>query len=123
MERIRFMTSVNFEFLRPENEPLANLGGLAEAVLYIDPGSALTRLRSFAEEVTKAIYREERLPRLPQASFYDLTKSSVFTACVSRSLIYQINFLRVQGNDTAHGGEGDKRNALMAWLYPSTAGY
>lgn len=108
------MTSVNFEFLRPENEYLANLGGLAEAVLYIDPGSALTRLRSFAEHLTKAIYKEERLPHLPQASFYELTKNSVFTDCVSRSLIYQINFLRVQGNDTAHGGEGDQRNALLA---------
>lgn len=114
MDRIIFMTSVNFEFLRPENELLANLGGLAEAVLHIDPGSALTRLRSFAEEVTKAIYKEELLPRLPQSSFYELIKSPVFEDCVSRPLIHQINFLRIQGNDTAHGAEGDLRNALMA---------
>lgn len=114
MDRIIFMTSVNFEFLRPENELLANLGGLAEAVLHIDPGSALTRLRSFAEEVTKAIYKEELLPRLPQSSFYELIKSPVFEDCVSRPLIHQINFLRIQGNDTAHGAEGDLRNAQMA---------
>ena len=61
MDRIAFMKSVNFEFLRPGNELLANLAGLAEAVLHIDPGSALTRLRSFAEELTKAIYKEELL--------------------------------------------------------------
>ena len=114
MDRIIFMKSVNFEFLRPENELLANLGGLAEAVLHIDPGSALTRLRSFAEELTKAIYKEELLPRLPQSSFYELIKSPVFENCVSRSLIHQINFLRIQGNDTAHGAEGDLRNAQMA---------
>jgi type I restriction enzyme, R subunit len=108
------MKSVNFEFLRPENEVLANLGGLAEAVLHIDPGSALTRLRNFAEELTKSIYKEERLPRLPEATFYELTKSPVFSDCVTKSLIYQINFLRVQGNDTAHGAEGELRNAHMA---------
>ena len=114
MERIIFMKSENFEFLRPENELLANLGGLAEAVLHIDPGSALTRLRGFAEELTKAVYKEERLPRMPQSSFYDLVRNSVFEDCVSKSLIHQINFLRIQGNDTAHGGEGNIRNAQMA---------
>lgn len=83
MDRIAFMKSVNFEFLRPGNELLANLAGLAEAVLHIDPGSALTRLRSFAEELTKAIYKEELLPRLPQSSFYELVKNPVFVDCVS----------------------------------------
>ncbi|SDZ86036.1 DEAD/DEAH box helicase family protein [Microbulbifer marinus] len=108
------MKSQNFEFLRPENEALANLGGLAEAVLHVDPGSALTRLRGFAEEVTKSIYKEEYLPRVPQANFYELVKSSVFESCVDRSLIHQLNFLRVQGNETAHGAEGDLRSAQMA---------
>lgn len=114
MDRIIYMKSVNFEFLRPGNEVLANLAGLAEAVLHIDPGSALTRLRSFAEELTKAVYKEELLPRLPQSSFYDLVKNPVFADCVSKSLIYQINFLRIQGNESAHGGEGDLRSAKLA---------
>ncbi|MFD2645578.1 DEAD/DEAH box helicase family protein [Pseudomonas japonica] len=108
------MKSVNFEFLRPGNELLANLAGLAEAVLHIDPGSALTRLRSFAEELTKSIYKEEVLPRMPQSTFYDLVKSPVFVDCVSKPLVHQINFLRIQGNDTAHGAEGDLRNAQLA---------
>jgi len=114
MDRIAFMKSLNFEFLRTGNQLLANLAGLAEAVLHIDPGSALTRLRSFAEELTKTIYKEELLPRVPQSSFYELVKDSVFNDCVSKSLVYQINFLRIQGNDAAHGGEGDLRNAKLA---------
>lgn len=108
------MISLNFEFLRPGNELLANLAGLAEAVMHIDPGSALTRLRSFAEELTKTIYKEETLPRLPQSSFYELVKNPVFADCTSKPLIHQINFLRIQGNDTAHGAEGDLRNAQLA---------
>ena len=109
-----FMKSVNFEFLRPANEALTEVAGLAEAVLHIDPGSALTRLRGFAEEVTKAIYKEELLPRLPQATFYELLKDPVFTACTSKPLVYQINALRIQGNETAHGAKGSVRDAKVA---------
>jgi len=108
------MQSINFEFLRSHNDLLANLGSLAEAVLHVDPGSALTRLRSFSEELTKAIYKEELLPRLPQSSFYELIKNPVFVDCVSKSLIHQINFLRVQGNETAHGAQGQVRDAQIA---------
>lgn len=114
MDRIAFMKSVNFEFLRLENEVLTNLAGLAEAVLYIDPGSALIRLRSFAEELTKTIYKLELLPRMPQSTFNDLLRNPVFSDCVSASLIYQIDFLRKQGNDSAHGGKGDLNNATLA---------
>src|SRR5690625_5729000 len=104
------MEFIDLRIFGTEDCLLANLGGLAEAVLHIDPGSALTRLRSFAEELTKAIYKEELLPRMPQSSFYELIKSPVFEDCVSKSLIHQINFLRIQGNDTAHGAEGELRN-------------
>lgn len=114
MNRALYMKSVNFEFLRLGNEVLANLGGLAEAVLFIDPGSTLTRLRSFAEELTKVIYKEEQLPRLPESSFYDLLKNPVFVDCVSKSLVHQINFLRIQGNDAAHGAEGELSSAKQA---------
>ncbi|HEY8386333.1 MAG TPA: DUF4145 domain-containing protein, partial [Porticoccaceae bacterium] len=108
------MQSVNFGFLKPYNELLASLAGLAEAVLHVDPGSTLTRLRSFAEELTKTIYEKETLPRLPQASFYDLVKDPVFANCASKALIHQINYLRMQGNETAHGGKGDVRTARQA---------
>lgn len=108
------MESINFEFLRPENDTLANLSGLAEKVLYIDPGSTLTRLRAFAEEITKSIYKEERLPRLPQSTFFELIKDPVFESSTNKSLIHQINFLRMEGNSTAHGAEGDRRKAQVA---------
>ncbi len=114
MKRILFMQSQNFEFLRKYNANLASLAGLAEAVMHIDPGSALTRLRAFTEELTKSIYKEERLPRVPQANFYEMVKSNVFTDCVGASLVHQINTIRMQGNGTAHGGKGDLRNAQMS---------
>jgi type I restriction enzyme R subunit len=108
------MQSTNFEFLRSYHDSLANLGSLAEAVLFLDPGSALTRLRGFAEEVTRTIYHLERLPRLPQASFYDLLRDTVFIGCVSGALLDQLHLLRKLGNDTAHGANGDARSAHIA---------
>ena len=47
------MQSEKFEFLREKFPLLSDLGALAEAVIYTDPGSATTRLRSFAEEVVE----------------------------------------------------------------------
>ena len=43
------MQSQNFEFLREKFSLLADLGALAEAVLYTDPGSTTTRLHAFTE--------------------------------------------------------------------------
>ncbi len=96
------MHSENFEFIRRFRPELADLGGYAEAILHIDPGSAQTRLRSLAETITKAIHRQERLPFIPQASFYDLLRAESFIAVVDRSLINHLDYLRRQGNDTAH---------------------
>lgn len=106
--------SINFEFLRLHNSVLVDLAALAEANLFFDPGSTLTRLRGFAEEFTKVIYKEEALPRLPQATFYELIKDPVFDSCVNKSLIHQINYLRIQGNDTAHGAKGSSQQAKAA---------
>ncbi|MCF6356064.1 MAG: DEAD/DEAH box helicase family protein [Candidatus Polarisedimenticolaceae bacterium] len=108
------MQSENFEFIRRFRPELADLGGYAEAILHIDPGSAQTRLRSLAETITKAIHRQERLPFIPQASFYDLLRAESFIAVVDRSLINHLDYLRRQGNDTAHGGKGDLRTASKA---------
>lgn len=58
------MQSQNFEFLREHFPLLADLGALAEAVVYTDPGSTTTRLRAFAEEVVKSIYEFEALARV-----------------------------------------------------------
>ena len=108
------MKSVNFEFIRPHNEVLATLGGYAEAITHIDAGSALTRLRSFAEEFTKVIYFHEKLPRLPQATFYELVSDENFKRAIPNSLSHQIHFLRKLGNDAAHGGTGELINAVQA---------
>lgn len=106
------MQSQNFEFLREKFPLLADLGALAEAVIYTDPGSATTRLRSFAEEVVKSIYEFESLPRIAKANFADLLFASDFQNSITPSLLYKLDYLRQQGNLTAHGALGNQKTAF-----------
>jgi type I restriction enzyme, R subunit len=69
------MKSENFEMLRERWPELAELGGFAEAYAHADPASALMKLRLFAENVTKDIYRDLRLPKPDQPAFVDLLKN------------------------------------------------
>ena len=86
------METKNFAFLMHYHQQLGELASLAEKVLYIDAGSCLIRLRSFAEEMVKTIYQEEKLPRIPQANFYDLLQSSEFKNSVDNSLYFQLEY-------------------------------
>lgn len=107
-------TSLNFELIREHNDKLTKLGSLAEQILHLDPGSAITRLRGFAEEVTKEIYAIESLPRLPQANFIELLKNDAFIDASETRLRDQLHFLRIEGNETAHGGDGSIKKAYAA---------
>lgn len=106
------MESQNFEFLRDKFPLLADLAALAEAVIYTDPGSTTTRLRAFAEEVVKSIYEFEGLARPQNTSFADLLKASDFKTCITPSLLYKLDYLRQQGNLTAHGAIGHQKTAF-----------
>lgn len=106
------MQSQNFEFLREKFPLLADLGALAEAVIYTDPGSATTRLRAFSEEEVKSIYKFEDLPRAHNTSFSELLKASDFKNSITPSLLYKLDYLRQQGNLTAHGSFGNQKTAF-----------
>ncbi|MGK7754936.1 MULTISPECIES: DEAD/DEAH box helicase family protein [unclassified Roseovarius] len=108
------MKSRNFEFLRPEWQELAELGAFAEAYAYADPASALVKLRLFAENLTKDIYRDLRLPKPDQATFIDLLRNEAFSAIVPKVVLDKLHALRIHGNKAAHGDPASTKNAL--WL-------
>src|SRR6476620_8671688 len=108
------MKSANFEMLRGSWPELAELGGFAEAYALADPASALVKLRLFAENVTKDIYRDLRLPKPDQPTFVDLLKNPAFTAITPRVVLDKLHALRMHGNKAAHGEEVKAQNAL--WL-------
>jgi type I restriction enzyme R subunit len=113
MDRI-IMQSVNFEFIRQYQPEIADLGGFAEYHLYADPSSSLVKLRTLAEQAVKSIYFQERLPKLYRPQLIDLINDASFQEVANKTLIHNLNYLRIQGNGPAHGEEGDTRTAAIA---------
>jgi type I restriction enzyme, R subunit len=108
------MKSANFEILRDGWPELAELGGFAEAYAHADPASALVKLRLFAENLTKDIYRDLRLPKPDQPTFVDLLKNQAFSAITPKVVLDKLHALRIHGNRAAHGDETRSQSAL--WL-------
>ena len=55
------MQSLNFEYLRQPWPQLAELGGFAEAHVYSDPASSVSKMRTFIEKLVGGLYRELKL--------------------------------------------------------------
>ena len=108
------MKSVNFEILRDRWPDLAALGGFAEAYSHADPASTLVKLRLFAENLTKDIYRDLKLPKTEQPSLVDLLKNDAFTAITPKVVLCKLHALRMHGNKAAHGEPVRVPHAL--WL-------
>src|SRR5262249_44498346 len=106
--------SQNFEILRKLWPELAALGGFAEAYAHDDPASALVKLRLLAENLTKDIYRDLKLPKPEQPTFADLLNNHSFVAITPRVVLNKLHALRMHGNKAAHGEPATSRSAL--WL-------
>ncbi len=108
------MKSRNFEQLRDLWPELASLGGFAEAYVHADPASAQVKLRLFAENLTKDIYRDLGLPKPQMATFVDLLNNHAFSAITPKVVLDKLHALRIHGNKAAHGDPATTRTAL--WL-------
>jgi len=108
------MKSRNFEILRRAWPELAALGGFAEAYAHDDPASAVVKLRLFAENLTKDIYRDLGLPKPEHATFVDLLSNQSFAAITPKVVLAKLHALRIHGNKAAHGEPATTRSAL--WL-------
>mgnify|MGYP003111308167 CR=1 FL=1 len=107
------MKSVNFEILRDDWPELAQLGAFAETYVFTDAASALVKLRLFAENLTKDIYRDLRLPREDRMSFVDMLGGSAFQTAIPRVVIDKLHAIRVHGNKAAHGEQATTKTALF----------
>ncbi len=108
------MKTINFEFLKPKWEALANIAGFAEQYVHADPASALVKLRQFCEQVVEHIYGHHRLTKPYQSGLNDLLQEHSFKQAVPRVVISKLHSLRVHGNKAAHGEE--VRTQESRWL-------
>ena len=95
------MKSTNFEFLSPRWSELVELGAFAEAYTFNDPTSAIIKLRLFAENMTKDIYRDLKLPRPEQLSFIDYLTNDTFKTITPKVVLNKFHSLRINGNKAA----------------------
>lgn len=108
------MKSLNFEILRKERSVIADLGGYAEHYAYSDPSSALVKLRSLAEQLTKAIYWELRLEKPEDTEFVRRLTAPAFRQAVPEVICSKLHAIRKEGNKAAHGGFVETKHAL--WI-------
>lgn len=97
------MKSQNFEFLRQRYADIADLGAFAEAYLDSDPQSAITKLRIFGERMVGIIYDRLGLQRPQGGMQLDMLGSASIRQALPEVIINKLHFLRMQGNQAAHG--------------------
>lgn len=112
MDITNIMQSRNFEFLRQQWPALASLAGFAESYAHGDPGSALVKLRSFAELSVDVIYKELTLPKAPMSNFMDLLINDAFKSVAPPVVQDKLHIIRKQGNKAAHGDKSSPETAL-----------
>jgi type I restriction enzyme R subunit len=103
------MKSANFEIIRGKWPELAELGGFAEAYAHADPASALVKLRQFAENLTKDIHRDLRLPKPYQPTFVDLLKNEAFSSITPKVVLDKLHALRIHGNKARTGRRPNRK--------------
>ena len=87
------MQSKNFEFLRPYWKELAHLGASAEQYASPDPQGAVSKLRTYGDQITLFIYHHHGLPKPYQANLNDLLSSASFFPCESYILSRRLSFI------------------------------
>lgn len=97
------MKSVNFEFLRDKWPELASLGGFAEQYAWLDPESALVKLRSYIESMIQRFYNENNIRTPAPDSLFELLNTDDFKKVVPSVVLNTFHHIRLAGNKAAHG--------------------
>lgn len=96
------MQSTNFEFLRSKWPDLADLGGLIEYHLNVDPGSSLVKSRILGEQIALMVCNTLRVDVRENDSFLTMLKALEDTGALPSAVIDTFHILRHAGNKGAH---------------------
>ncbi|MDR2188004.1 MAG: type I restriction-modification system endonuclease, partial [Azonexus sp.] len=106
--------SLNFGFLKPHDERLAMLGGLAEHSFRDDPTTAIIKLRQFAELLAKLVAAHHAVYRDDGETFEETLRRLSYERLIPRETADIFHGLRKAGNSAVHEVEGDHATALTA---------
>jgi len=120
------MVSSNFNFLEEEFPLLFNLGQSAEFNLHADPGTALMKLRQFAEHLTELIYETIGMEFPEDNRFQARLKKLSYEKVLPENVKDFFYNVRVKGNAANHtfvGTFDDAKHVLFSsfklgkWFY------
>jgi type I restriction enzyme R subunit len=90
------------------------LGAFAERYFKDDPGTAIIKLRQFAELLSKTVAAHHALYLDERQTFEETLRRLSFERIVTKKVADVFHALRKVGNTAAHEASGDHRSALSA---------
>jgi type I restriction enzyme, R subunit len=112
----------NFAFLSRHDTRLAQLGALAERYFRDDPGTAIFKLRQFAELLSKTIAAHHALYLGERETFEDTLRRLSYERIVPKEAADVFHALRKAGNRATHETKGSHSDALSALKFARQLG-
>src|SRR5258705_13850423 len=100
------MPTSNFAFLEGQDAQLAQLGALAERYFRDDPGTAIFKLRQFAELLSKTVAARHALYLGERETFEDTLRRLAYERIIPKEASDVFHALRKAGNRAVHEASG-----------------
>ncbi|WP_372661285.1 type I restriction-modification system endonuclease [Cohnella sp.] len=108
------MASQNFSFLATKWELLDKVAETGERNVYLDPNTAISKIRTFAETVTKYISAFEQINEERITNQVDRLNQLNYLQLVPRELLDLFHVIRKKGNEATHNPSyGDTAEAKI----------
>jgi type I restriction enzyme R subunit len=112
----------NFAFLGVHDPQLVQVGALAERYFRDDPGTAIFKLRQFAELLSKSVAARHALYLGERETFEDTLRRLAFERIIPKEASDVFHALRKAGNRAAHEAKGNHSDALSALKFARQLG-
>src|SRR5438132_13503853 len=116
------LAASNFGFLGGHDLQLVQLGALAEQYFRDDPGTAIFKLRQFAELLSKTIAAHHALYLDERETFEDTLRRLAYERIIPKEAADVFHALRKAGNRAAHEARGNHTDALSALKFARQLG-
>lgn len=116
------MLAGNFTFLKAQDAQLAQLGALAERYFRDDPGTAVFKLRQFAELLSKTVAAHHALYLGERETFEETLRRLSYERIIPKEASDVFHALRKAGNRAAHETKGNHSDALSALKFARQLG-
>jgi type I restriction enzyme R subunit len=101
----------NFNFLKAQDAQLAQLGALAERYFRDDPGTAVFKLRHFAELLSKTVAAHNALYLGERETFEETLRRLSYERIIPKEAADVFHALRKAGDRAAHETTGSHSDA------------